>query len=181
MKQVATRDKKLELGSRPKCSTEGCSNECQFTGYFSKEGNPRFRSVCSKCHNKKIADKHGMSSIMKVLAKNSGHELITSYLDDVARKNGYANRFEQSDAKHEYRRYRKMYCENAEGQHAGWLGFTCTNTIVHPYLQLEVDHSDGDPRNNDPENLMTLCGTCHSIKTNMFMDTSTTGRKGVRI
>lgn len=29
----------------------------------------------------------------------------------------------------------------------------------------EVDHIDGDPHNNDPSNLQTLCRSCHSRKT----------------
>ena len=28
-----------------------------------------------------------------------------------------------------------------------------------------MDHKDGDHYNNDPENLWTLCPTCHTVKT----------------
>lgn len=31
--------------------------------------------------------------------------------------------------------------------------------------QAHVDHVDGDPNNNAPENLRTLCVSCHSRKT----------------
>ncbi|MGR4897501.1 HNH endonuclease [Stenotrophomonas sp. LARHCG68] len=31
--------------------------------------------------------------------------------------------------------------------------------------QAHVDHEDGDPNNNDPSNLRTLCIGCHSRKT----------------
>ena len=76
-----------------------------------------------------------------------------------------------------YKKYRKVYCENGKGELAGWLGFTCTTKIVAPHLQLDVDHLDGNSDNNDENNLMTLCKCCHSIKTNMFMDYATAGRK----
>ena len=31
--------------------------------------------------------------------------------------------------------------------------------------QLDVDHIDGDKRNNDESNLQTLCANCHRLKT----------------
>ena len=31
--------------------------------------------------------------------------------------------------------------------------------------QLDVDHIDGDHKNNSPENLQTLCANCHRLKT----------------
>jgi 5-methylcytosine-specific restriction endonuclease McrA len=31
--------------------------------------------------------------------------------------------------------------------------------------QLDVDHIDGNHRNNNPENLQTLCANCHRLKT----------------
>jgi 5-methylcytosine-specific restriction endonuclease McrA len=83
---------------------------------------------------------------------------------------------EWTNQSHPYLKYRKTYCENAKGDKAGWLGYKCTTTIVHT-LQLDVDHLDGNPTNNDPDNLITLCKCCHSIKTNMFADYATKGRK----
>ena len=34
----------------------------------------------------------------------------------------------------------------------------------HP-CQLDVDHKDGNHKNNKPENLQTLCANCHRLKT----------------
>lgn len=31
--------------------------------------------------------------------------------------------------------------------------------------QLDVDHKNGNPADNDPENLWTLCANCHRLKT----------------
>jgi 5-methylcytosine-specific restriction endonuclease McrA len=36
--------------------------------------------------------------------------------------------------------------------------------------QLDVDHIDGDGRNNDPANLQTLCANCHRLKTHLNND-----------
>lgn len=35
----------------------------------------------------------------------------------------------------------------------------------HPVAATEVDHVDGDARNNEPRNLRSLCKPCHSVKT----------------
>jgi hypothetical protein len=61
----------------------------------------------------------------------------------------------------QYKQYREEYCENIDGR----LGFTCTTTIMAPNWQIEVDHIDGDPTNNDPSNLQSLCNCCHRYKT----------------
>ena len=55
---------------------------------------------------------------------------------------------------------KKDYCENR----IGYLGFTCTATMIDR-SQLHVDHHDGDRGNNSPDNLRTLCANCHSVKT----------------
>ena len=66
---------------------------------------------------------------------------------------------------------KKSYCENVDGR----LGFTCTTTIVDR-CQLQVDHVDGNPSNNDKKNLQTLCGSCHLYKTYRNGDDRSPGR-----
>ena len=44
----------------------------------------------------------------------------------------------------------------------------CVECLAEDYLndkELEVDHIDGNPANNSPENLQTLCKGHHSAKT----------------
>lgn len=72
-----------------------------------------------------------------------------------------------------YKINRKDYCENIDGR----LGFVCTSTIIDTAWQLDVDHIDGDPSNNDPSNHQTLCKCCHPIKTRNERDYLTPGRK----
>jgi cytochrome c2 len=56
---------------------------------------------------------------------------------------------------------KKNYCEGAD----------CTATIVH-MIQLDIDHIDGNKRNNSKDNLQTLCANCHRLKTHANKDWS---------
>jgi 5-methylcytosine-specific restriction endonuclease McrA len=58
--------------------------------------------------------------------------------------------------------HKKKYCENKDGR----LGFECPvrPDFKFPNNVLHGDHIDGDHENNIPENLQTLCSTCHAIK-----------------
>jgi hypothetical protein len=49
------------------------------------------------------------------------------------------------------RREKKAYCE------------ICSFVALDP-VQLDVDHIDGNPSNNDKSNLQTLCANCHRLK-----------------
>ena len=73
----------------------------------------------------------------------------------------------------EYKQHRKTYCENIDSR----LGFTCTSTIVDAEWQLDADHINGNPSDNRPENIQTLCKCCHPIKTKLEGDYLTAGRK----
>jgi 5-methylcytosine-specific restriction endonuclease McrA len=59
-----------------------------------------------------------------------------------------------------YQRYKKDYCENEDGR----LGFICeANPLL--LVMLQVNHKDGNRKNNKKENLQTLCANCHAYKT----------------
>lgn len=58
-----------------------------------------------------------------------------------------------------YRRKPKNY-----QQHKGDECERCQFTPKHT-CQLDVHHRDGDPFNNDPANLETLCANCHRLDT----------------
>ena len=77
---------------------------------------------------------------------------------------------------HPYRKYRKNYCENIDGR----LGFACTTTIKDPCM-LDTDHIDGNPTNNNENNLQTLCKCCHSYKTKINGDRHSKGRKTLKL
>ena len=75
-----------------------------------------------------------------------------------------------------YTKHKKNYCENRDGR----LNFECTATIMGEHM-LDVDHIDGDPSNNDPSNLQTLCKNCHAHKSLVNEDWSTPGRKTLEV
>jgi 5-methylcytosine-specific restriction endonuclease McrA len=58
-----------------------------------------------------------------------------------------------------YRKHKKNYCEKC--------GF-----IPEHMVQLDVDHIDGNNKNNDLSNLQTLCANCHRYKTFLNKDGS---------
>lgn len=53
--------------------------------------------------------------------------------------------------------FKKDYCEH------------CNFIPLHT-CQLDVDHIDGNNKNNNPENLQTLCANCHRLKTFLNKD-----------
>lgn len=88
------------------------------------------------------------------------------YEQRKANNAGFATILEYNHNLHPYLSLRKDYCENKDGSRG--LGFSCTSTIVWSG-QLDVDHIDENPSNNDPTNLQTLCKNCHAVKTNLFV------------
>jgi len=56
-----------------------------------------------------------------------------------------------------WKQHRKNKCE-----HCGF--------VPQHKSQLDVDHIDGNKKNNDPSNLQTLCANCHRLKTHLNRD-----------
>jgi len=70
---------------------------------------------------------------------------------------------------------KKEYCENCNGI----LGYDCTYVIpkdINSRGILTLEHWDGNPNNNQPDNILTLCGNCAQYKTNLYEDWKTPGR-----
>ena len=82
---------------------------------------------------------------------------------------------EYKNRHHPYRKHRKDFCENQDGR----FGYRCRYKIRH-MAQLQVDHINGNPKDNDPSNLQTLCANCHIFKTQSQQDYLTPGRKSLR-
>ena len=187
---------KKDLGIRPICINVDCGKDAQFMGTYNIVGTPAFRKTCGNCNRKNIIDKRGVTSILEVTAANAGFDSVEEYQKDIstkagfdsyadynAHKNhqiaidaGFENYTDYTNSKHPYRKYRLTYCENVDSR----LDYRCTTTIKLS-AQLEVDHIDGDPSNNDPENLQTLCSCCHKYKTIMYEDHKSPGRKALGV
>lgn len=148
----------IPMDERPRCQHRGCNDSAQHTGNYRKDGSPCFRKLCSTHHNKKTAKKHGLDTILEVMAAKAGLSIV-DYLNQ----------------KHPYRKHRKEYCENKDGR----LGYKCRYKIRHS-AQLQVDHINGKPDDNRPKNLQTLCSNCHIYKTHENKDYATPGRKALK-
>lgn len=186
----------LGFGMRPICDVDGCSNEVTNVGY-DKNGYVMWRKykwvsdeyggegfLCNKCHKKSMEDRHGLP-INEIVAKNKGFQSYSEYETHLAKEAGFENATDHRNSKHPYLKHRKSYCENVDGR----FGFKCpcndliqSGTLpVQDRRYLHVDHNDGNPSNNDPENLVTLCVFCHNIKTSLFEDWKSPGRKALNI
>lgn len=144
---------------RPRCEESGCDKHSALIKDH-KDGTKTWRRWCSEHHNKRTGAKHGLKNINEV----------------VARKRGFKSSVAYRNSTHEYRKYRKNYCENQDGRVGG---FNCTAYIPWEGI-LQVDHIDGNPSNNDPSNLQTLCANCHAHKSNLNGDHNTPGRKALK-
>jgi len=77
---------------------------------------------------------------------------------------------------HSYRAHAKKYCENIDCT----TDFSKLPKELLEIFPFQVDHIDGNPSNNHPSNLMTLCPNCHHLKTMLNRDAATHGRKYYR-
>lgn len=164
---------KLDIGPRPICPE--CGIRERTIGYKKPDGSYYFQKVCTPCKHKHLENKNGVKYTMKV-ALNAGFSSISEYQNDIAIQNGFASFVDYRNSKHISRQYRKDYCENVDGR----LNFFCTSTIMMAG-QLDVDHIDGNPKNNDPSNYQTLCKCCHTYKTIVNKDGLSPGRKTLGI
>ena len=174
-----------------KCQTKGCDNNTSYQG-GEKQGYT-WLLFCNKCTKTERALEQGNSSLLE-------------YEDKLAQEAGFIDQGDRDRKGHKYLKYRKDYCENRDGR----LGFVCPlgdkpiiNPINNPEIfedkdnkrgyyhgmvvakswngLLEVDHKNGDPSDNSPENLQTLCVYCHKVKTAQEGDAHSDGRKTLGI
>lgn len=139
------------LNIRPTCQANGCDRQAMATGKYRKDGTPIYRRRADTGY---VCDLH--------------HRELTGASKGLTATD-WTNSF------HPYRQHRETYCENIDGR----LGYKCRCEIKIS-AQLQVDHINGDPTDNRPENLQTLCANCHIYKTHMSKDYATPGRKALK-
>jgi hypothetical protein len=54
----------------------------------------------------------------------------------------------------------KLFKQSIKSDTCNECGF-----VAKHHIQMDIDHIDGNPKNNSPENLQTLCSNCHRYKT----------------
>lgn len=155
---------KRDVYTQATCFTPGCNNLQVATNHnYRGTGRTHYRKWCRQCHDTRTGAKHGLKNVAQVVAMNAGFDSVADYVNST----------------HPYRKHRKNYCENIDGR----LNFKCTYP-KKPFKEfsalLQVDHIDGNPDNNHPDNLQTLCPNCHTVKTHMFGDCKTPGRKSIK-
>ena len=159
----------------PTCKKRGCNKECQYLGSNNKTtGYPKFRKYCSMHHyhrrkNYRKKVKKLDNRTIPVCAHNICRKKVTILGTDINGKLKYSVCCKEHHFSKPYLMYRKEYCENIDGR----LGFKCTTTIIDYKWQNHVDHIDENHNNNKVENLQTLCGCCHAIKTKYFREDNT--------
>jgi len=159
------------------CKVPGCGKPGAFNGYEKNRGIPTWKPRCIDHHKEHFASKKGITKkqwereILENSAAKQGLS-VKEYQKMIVEKTA-ANKgmtvAEYQKLFHPYHKYRKDYCQNAKGQYKGWLGVPC-NITEYPEMFLHVDHLDGNHKNNHKDNLMTLCPTCHGVKTWIFAD-----------
>ena len=163
---------------RPKCTKSGCKESRAIISTL-KDGSPNYRKVCQVHHHSNIAKKHGVQTALELTAKRKGLT-VSQYAKKIAlvaaKRAGYSNVTEYKNSLHRYLKYRKNYCENIDGR----LKFPCTTNVFWPGM-LDVDHRNGDPTDDRPRNLQTLCKCCHAYKTHRNKDARTPGRKTLKM
>lgn len=178
----------VPMEQRETCATEGCEKKVQLQGRTST-GKATFRKVCSGCHQKAIAEKHGVSSMAQVIAKNAGFKTVSEYNHHIAKEKGFSSYTAYKNSTHRYLKNRKTYCENKHGM-AKWIdpdtgktrylreykNSTCNYEIVH-MAQLSVDHINGNHYDDRVENHQTLCHNCHKLKSILSKDHWSTEKK----
>lgn len=181
--EVTWSDKKVKSGvNAPMCSHKGCKRIAQNMSVrcgiqiFRKISKEQIRTgsasgegyQCQKHYFEYVAQRNGITHT----------EFISKINLKTAKKNGFNNIADYKNSTHDYRQYRKDYCENRDGH---VTGKPCTFTDFRFKKVLQVDHIDGNPGNNDPKNLQTLCSNCHCIKGMLNGDHKTPGRKKLGI
>ncbi len=112
------------------------SSRCQCCGNTIKFGNKYCNQACKAEYNRLLWERDWLSGAISGFSENDR----------------YAN------VPHKIRNY-MLRTRNYKCEQCGW-------GEMNPFtknIPLEVDHIDGDYRNNRPENLQLLCPNCHSL------------------
>lgn len=103
--------------------------------------------ICPKCNFRKRPNKG---------RKPNGEKMYRKYCDTCSgrispERKKYRNK-QKGWRLRGYAVHKKNYCEKC--------GF-----VAEHRCQLDVDHIDGNHKNNEVSNLQTLCANCHRLKT----------------
>lgn len=142
------------INSNELCSY-GCGNKAK---YINKSGNLMCEKSASKCPENKRKNSLGLKK---------------SYENgDRDAKDTYKNMSEESKSKMNWNKenFKADFSYDGKGSHKKVLikerGHKCESCGLSEWLNeqipLELEHCDGDNRNNSKDNLLLLCPNCHA-------------------
>lgn len=134
----------------------GCNQQAK---YLNVSGKYICESSASKCPENKKKNSQGLKEAYKSNKRLSGKEFYENLSDDQKEKMSW-NRGN----------YKADFSYNGKGSHKKILieerGHKCQSCNLETWLDepipLELEHSDGDNKNNVKENLLLLCPNCHA-------------------
>ncbi len=152
---------KAGFSSRPKCCHEGCE---EYVGYVTSETGMSILELKTypyvdgkefgllQLDDKSYCSTHYLENTPCYLKFKDIDTTIKSSMTSLS---GYG--------------LHKLFHPECENDGTLGIGPACTSTIIDKG-QLQVDHKDGNHSNNDKDNLQTLCGNCHYLKTQKNKD-----------
>ncbi len=152
---------KAGFSSRPKCSHKGCE---EYVGYVTSETGMSILELKTypyvdgkefgllQLDDKSYCSTHYLENTPCYLKFKDIDTTIKSSMTSLS---GYG--------------LHKLFHPECENDGTLGIGPACTSTIIDKG-QLQVDHKDGNHSNNDKDNLQTLCGNCHYLKTQKNKD-----------
>lgn len=161
----------IKVGHMPKMivseiiSDEFCSYGCnQIAKYINMSGRLTCTDSSAKCPAIKLKNSKGMKLAISSGKRKQPKDIYSDLPDEVKnRMNWNKNNFKAD------------FSYNGKGSHKQVLikerGHSCESCLLSEWLcepiPLELEHKDGDNRNNIKDNLFLLCPNCHA-KTNFY-------------
>jgi 5-methylcytosine-specific restriction endonuclease McrA len=137
----------------------GCGNEAK---YVLKNGSPCCSDIHTKCPVNRKRNSKGLSDAYKQGKRQTGSEQYNSLSDDskykmsLSNKGKYSYDFSQNS---KYTKGTKLKLIEERGHQCE----ICKNDVwLGNPITIEIDHIDGDRKNNTRENLRLVCPNCHA-------------------
>lgn len=155
---------------RPICAI--CNKRAVRTLGRNKRGEQKIDYKCGSCHKKGLKGSPNPGVVViterptcRVCNKNKGRYKLTKPNGRVR----YHNICRSCYCKQRKAAGRPVPTSTTRERHIKDSCEACSFVPVD-LVQLQLDHKDGNRRNNHPSNLQTLCANCHALKTKQAGD-----------